>query len=172
MRAGQVFLVLFFASIAYPQMPATGSFYYSLTPREAKVGQTVTFEVFEFNMCLYFYDVTYELQPTPISSKRTMIVNMVAKRKPSCATAAGYSGPKVFFENLDVGAYVLKFDSTSDFKKDLGDTNKFEITPPSMSASKKKFGGKSANHWKKLGNRRIDGKEVRTKRGRITRGST
>jgi hypothetical protein len=172
MHAKQILPIFLFTTIAFPQMPEPGSFYYTLSPREVKSGQPVTFEVFEFNMCLYSYDVTYELQPTPISSKKTMIINMVAKRRPSCATAAGYSGPKIIFENLDVGAYVLKFDSISDFKKDLGDTNKFEITPPSMVASKNKSGNKLANQWKSIGKRRIDGKEAWSRKNLVTRGST
>lgn len=156
-------LALFSCSLALPQMPAPGSLYYKLTPREANIGQPVTFEGFEFNMCLYFYDVTYELLPTPISSKKTMIINMNAKRRPQCATAAGYSGPKIIFENMEVGTYILQFDSTSDFKRDLGDTNKFEITPPSMLVFKNKSENKLENPWTRLETRRIDGKEKKAK---------
>jgi hypothetical protein len=153
--------ILILASFAFPQMPAQGTFYYQLTPRQATVGQPITFECFVFNMCLYFYEVTYELLPTPISSKKTTIINMNAKIKPQCATAAGYSGPKIVFENLEVGAYILQFDSTSDFKKDLGDSNKFEIIPPSSLVSKTKSEKKIGDPWIRLETTRIDGKEIK-----------
>lgn len=154
--------VLFLLSVfpAFSQMPGTDAFYYTLTPRQAVVGQSVTFQAFEFNLCLYGYDVTYELLPTPISSKLTTLINMVAKRKPACATAAGYSGPLVVFDNLQAGAYRLKFDSTSDFKRDLGDTGYFEIVHPSMALSKNIPRTKSGNKMKSLGKRRIDGRET------------
>lgn len=158
MLSKPVILALLFTCLAYPQMPQTGSFYYTLSPREAKVGQPVTFQVFEFNLCLYGYDVTYELLPTPISSKKTSIINMVAKRKPACATAAGYSGPLVVFENLQAGVYRLQFDSTSDFKKDLGDTNHFEIATPSMSISKNQPRTLPGSLMKLFEKRRIDGR--------------
>ncbi|MDB5105403.1 MAG: hypothetical protein JWP91_3092 [Fibrobacteres bacterium] len=153
-------LVVLFASAAFPQMPATGSFYYTLAPREAKGGEPVTFQVFEFNMCMYRYDVTYTLLPTQISSKKTMIVNMVAVRRPECALAAGYSGPRVVFENLEAGAYVLQFDSTSEFRVELGDTNRFEIKAPLGVLSKMKPGNKPSGKWKDLGAMRIDGKVI------------
>lgn len=153
-------LILLFALSAFSQMPETGDFYYTLTPRQAVVGQSVTFQAFEFNLCLYGYDVTYELLPTPISSKRVMYINIVAKRKPKCATAAGYSGPHVVFDNLEAGGYRLKFDSTSDFKRDLGDTGYFEISPPSMTISKNIPRTKSGSKMKSLGKRRIDGRKT------------
>lgn len=157
------------AFTAFPQMPAIGSFHYKLEPREAKVGQAVTFEGFEFNICLYDYDLTYELLPTPISSKKTTIINMIAKRRPKCATLVGYSGPKATFENLDAGVYVLHFDSTSDFQKDLGDTNRFEISPPSTRVSgygsSRGSGDKSGygygTQWKWMEKRTINGREIR-----------
>ncbi len=152
--------ILFFAFTAWSQMPSTGEFFYKLSPREARVGQPVTFEAFEFNMCLYSYDVSYELLPTPISSKKTMIININAKRKPSCATAAGYSGPKINFENLGIGVYLLKFDSTSDFKKDLGDTNQFEITSSLKLASE--INPKNRTH--KSDHFRVDGKILKNKK--------
>jgi hypothetical protein len=142
-------------------MPAQGSFYYTLTPRQAKPGQAVTFEALEFNMCLYIFDVTYELLLTPISSKKTIIINMNAKRRPQCALAAGYSGPKIVFENLGVGAYILQFDSTSEFKKDLGDTNKFEIIPPSSLVFKNKPKTKLENLWMIMETKTVDGRETK-----------
>ncbi|MEO7427017.1 MAG: hypothetical protein ABI036_17650 [Fibrobacteria bacterium] len=116
---------------AYPQMPPVGDFHYVLNPRSAAVGQPVTFEAFRFEMCLYSYDVSYALSPTPISSKLTWWIDIKAKVRPQCATAAGYSGPRIVFDSLKAGAYIVRFDSTSDFREDLGDTSRFEIMPPS-----------------------------------------
>src|SRR6187549_155067 len=108
MRFKFYMLMIFMFSLGFSQMPAVGTFYYELNPREAKLGQQVIFKTYEFNMCLYDYDVTYELLPTPISSKKTTIISMLAKLKPKCATLAGYSGPTVVFDSLEAGTYVLQ----------------------------------------------------------------
>src|SRR5690606_16761335 len=128
-------------------------FYYILSPREADSGQSVTFEAREYNGCLYRYDVTYELPPTPISSKRTWDVNMIAKRRPECLTLTGYSGPKDVFDSLPWGVYRLLFDSSSDFRRDLGDTNSFEILQPSASIAGKERGGPSRDPGREAVNR-------------------
>lgn len=149
-----------------------GDFHYILSRRVAEVGQTVIFEAREYNICLYGYDVTYELLPTPISSKRTFDIKIVAKRKPECATLAGYSGPKVVFDSLSWGVYRLQFDSSSDFRKDLGDTNSFEILHPSANipgtrqgSLNRDPGGAALNgtvlRWREK-DRRVDGRlEIR-----------
>lgn len=152
--------ILLFSASVFPQMPVPGDFYYKLAPREALIGQPVGFQAFEFNMCLYDYDVTYESLPTPISSKRTTILSMKAKRKPECAAAAGYSGPRLVFENLPAGAYILQFDSTSDFKRDLGDTNRFEVLPPASIADRNRTKRKPAAPWEGKASRRLDGKAL------------
>lgn len=162
MRLTSLLSVLFLTAVASAQMPATGDFYYTLSPRQATLGQTVTFEAFTFGMCLYSYNVTYTLLPTPISSKLTRIVNLVAKVAPFCATATGYSGPKATFKDLGVGVYILQFDSTSDYKATLGDTNRFEIVAPSMGLKRKESAAATlyeAPFWDGF---RIDGRKALT----------
>lgn len=127
------------ASSLFPQ-PPIGDFYYTLTPKVATSGQRVTFEAFEYNACLYSYDVSYELLPTPISSKRTTLINIKAIQGPNCATLMGYSGPKIEFENFQIGLYKIQFDSTSDFKKDLGDSSYFEVIGASFINIPEKMG--------------------------------
>gem|GEM_PF-5544382 len=67
MRMEILLLPLLVAATAFPQSSLIRDFYYILSPREADSGQSVTFEAREYNGCLYGYDVTYELLPTPIS---------------------------------------------------------------------------------------------------------
>lgn len=168
MRLVILFLPLFLASTAFSQMPPVGDFHYILSPREADIGQSVTFEAREFDMHQCDYDVTYELLPTPISSKRTWDVNMIAKRRPHCRALSGYSGPKVLFDSLPWGVYRLQFDSASDFRKDLGDSNSFEILQPSASIAEKRRGNLNRDPGRAAGNgtffrwrekeRRMDGR--------------
>jgi hypothetical protein len=175
MRIRRPFLSLFLASTAFSQMSAVGDFHYILSHRVAEVGQTVVFEAREFDIQQCDYDVTYELLPTPISSKRTFDVNMIAKRRPECRTLSGYSGPKVVFDSLSWGVYRLQFDSSSDFRKDLGDTNSFEILYPSANIPGTRHGslnrdpgGAALNgtllRWREK-DRRVDGRlEIRLPR--------
>lgn len=108
MNPVRIFMMLIGLVACLYSQPAVGDFYYRINPKEAAPGQSVTFEVFEFNMCLYDYDVTYEWVPTPISSKWTTIISLKADRKPKCALASGYSGPKVRLEDLEVGVRAGK----------------------------------------------------------------
>lgn len=104
-----------------------GGFRYSIEPRKAVVGEKVTFIAEEFNTSLYGYEVTYEVLPTPISSRLTWNLRIKAERNPISLPAAGYSGPKVVFDSLRAGFYRVEFDSASDFRHPLGDSATFEV---------------------------------------------
>jgi hypothetical protein len=115
-----IILALMFSVAAHAQMPEVGDFYYVISPRKALVGQQVRFEANVFSGCQRYYTTTYSIEPTPISSRPTFILRLKSTTGEGCGPALGYSGPIVIFENLKVGVYKIQFDSTSEFKKELG----------------------------------------------------
>lgn len=164
MTRSWIILVLMSCLAVSAQMPEMGDFYYVIFPRQATVGQQVKFEAKEFSGCQKVFTTTYTMEPTPISSKLTFLLRLRSTKGEGCGLTFGYSGPIAIFENLKPGIYKIQFDSLSEFKRDLGDTNSFEVMS-STAISKGRAKAKSTEFSQPKRERtiRIDGKQISKK---------
>jgi hypothetical protein len=87
----------------------------------------VTLTCREYGNSIKSYQVTWVLEPTPISSKRTYVIRLKATANPIGLPMVGVSELKAEFTDLQVGAYRIHFDADSDFQADLGDGADFEV---------------------------------------------
>jgi len=154
-----ILIVGVFVGIGSSQ-PFMNWFYYNLSPKSVEPGQPVTFECIKMGTTIYGYTTTWVVEPTPVNLKTTHIIRVTSKRDAAGLPMLGTSGPKLIFELSEPAVYRIEWDSTSDFKEDLGDTAVFEVLGPVgiLNKEHRNVTNKTWNFWSKFRQRRVDGK--------------
>jgi hypothetical protein len=152
---------LSWAQCALAQMPF-GEFRVQVYPKEAKVGQTVYFKA-EINMMSgdggWSSDYRIVRKTTSPPDTFLVLVRSVNLHGP-VPLGSGYYGPWVSILPESLGVHLIRFDTTSEYQRDMADSAIFRVVPAARINPFPRISGEGfPMHWYRLDGGRIRDRE-------------
>jgi hypothetical protein len=146
-------------------MPPVGELNVRFMPASKSVsaGDSIWFQAGRFAMDLEIWESQYDVRKLSGSRPDSFLVLVRSHVKsPDGPTIAGYNGPQFHIVAPDPGVYIIRFDSTSAFQADMGDSATFRATP--ATALRRESPGAAARGDRGYGHYLLNGKR-RMERG-------
>jgi len=157
--ARSAFVLLLLAAPTLAQMPPLGELRVNFVPSSRRIepGDSIWFEAGRFDMGLRIWSSAYTIRKTSLAKPDSFLVLIHSRLASENGPAvAGYDGPEFFITAKDPGVYVLRFDSTSEFRADMADSASFTAEPSSgIHSSSLRTGRREAGRAYRLNGGRI-----------------